>query len=173
MGPGVCKVGVFVNAPAEEIHRAVDNARLDLVQLHGDEPPELLRALCPLSVMRAVRLTDDLSQIGEYLQACHALMCMPRMLLVDAAATGQYGGTGVKLDWHWLGKNRIHFGGLPLVLAGGLTPANVSGAIAAVRPWGVDTASGVETSPGLKSAAKVREFVAAARSALTAASLQK
>lgn len=173
VGSGVCKVGVFVNASAEEIRQTAQSVRLDLVQLHGDEAPELLRAIRPLGVVRAFRVKDDLSSISEYLRQCHALMCVPRMLLVDAAKPGQYGGTGLTLDWNWIGKNRAHFGGLPLVLAGGLNPENVAAAIEAARPWGVDTASGVESSPGQKSPARVREFVAAAQQALAAAAVRK
>jgi phosphoribosylanthranilate isomerase len=168
VGNRVRKVGVFVNAPADEILRAAHTLRLDMVQMHGDETPELLREIRPLSVVRAFRLSNDLSSIHDYLRACHALMCVPRMLLIDAARPGQYGGTGATLDWNWIGKNRVHFGGLPLVLAGGLTPENVAQAIEAARPWAVDAASGVESSPGRKSATRMQEFVAEANRALAA-----
>jgi phosphoribosylanthranilate isomerase len=171
--PGVCRVGVFVNASADEIRQIAENVRLDLVQLHGDETPELLRSIRPLGIVRAFRVSDDLSSVSEYLRQCHALMCVPRMLLVDAAKTGQYGGTGATLDWNWLGKNRVHLGGLPLVLAGGLNAENVATAVETVRPWAVDTASGVESSPGRKSPERVRQFVAAARAALAAAAVRK
>jgi len=171
--PGVCKVGVFVNASADEIRQIAESVRLDLVQLHGDETPEFLRSLRPLGIVRAFRVSDDLSTVSEYLRQCHALMCVPRMLLVDAAKAGQYGGTGATLDWNWLGKNRVHLGGLPLVLAGGLNAENVAAAIEAVRPWAVDTASGVESSPGQKSSDRMRQFVAAARAALAEAAVRK
>lgn len=173
MPAGVLKVGVFVNATAEEIRHTVDVVGLDLVQLHGDEPPELLRALRPLAVVRAFRLGDDPSVVSGYLRCCHRLMCVPRMVLIDALRPGKYGGTGATLDWEAVDKNRHHFGGLPLVLAGGLTAANVAEAIAAVRPWAVDTASGVETGPGKKSEALVRKFVAAAKAALARAATRK
>jgi phosphoribosylanthranilate isomerase len=91
------------------------------------------------------------------------------MVLVDALGKGQYGGTGVTLDWQSLRAARRHFAGAPLVLAGGLRPSNVAAAIAAVRPWAVDTASGVEASVGKKSTTLVREFVAAANSAFAQA----
>jgi phosphoribosylanthranilate isomerase len=165
IGSQVCKVGVFVNASADEIRRAVAEVGLDLVQLHGDEPPEFVRSLRPLGVMRAFRLPGDAASVGSYLEACHRLMCVPRMLLVDAARPGQYGGTGATLDWSAISNDRRPLAGLPLVLAGGLKPENVAEAIATVRPWAVDAASGVEASPGRKSAEKVREFVAAARCA--------
>jgi phosphoribosylanthranilate isomerase len=169
----VCKVGVFVNATSHEIRQAAATVGLELIQLHGDEPPELLREIRPLPVMRAFRMGDALPAIDDYLRACHRLMCVPRMLLVDAAQQGQYGGTGKTLDWQSLDKNRAAFCGMPLVLAGGLNPANVAAAIAAVRPWGVDVASGVESSPGKKSKELTREFVVAAKAALARAAVQK
>ncbi|MEX0677155.1 MAG: phosphoribosylanthranilate isomerase [Pirellulales bacterium] len=161
----VCKVGVFVNASADEIHRTAESVPLDLVQLHGDEPPELMREIRPLPIMRAVRVRDDLSEIGAFLAACHRQAATPRLLLVDAWGSGQYGGTGATVDWTFLAQNRQHFRGLPLVLAGGLTAENVSAAIATVRPWAVDVASGVEIAPGRKSPELVRRFVCAARMA--------
>jgi phosphoribosylanthranilate isomerase len=87
------------------------------------------------------------------------------LALVDAMRAGEYGGTGQTLDWPLLAKQRAAWRGLPLVLAGGLKPDNVAEAIAAVRPWAVDVASGVEASPGRKSGSLVRQFVAAARKA--------
>ena len=162
----VIKVGVFVNAPAEEIRRTVAEVGLNLVQLHGDEPPTLLHQIKPQAVMRVFRVAGDFAMVDDYLQACHRLACMPRMVLVDALCPGQFGGTGQKVDWGAAAAARHHFRGLPLVLAGGLNPTNVAAAIAAVRPWGVDTASGVETAPGRKSAELVRAFVAEAKAAM-------
>jgi phosphoribosylanthranilate isomerase len=171
----VCRVGVFVNASPEEIRAIARAVPLDAVQLHGDEPPELLAAVAPWPVIRASRADGDYAAIGAYLDACHRLRAMPRMLLVDAppkagssgqpASGPQYGGTGTALDWHALAAARAQLGGVPLVLAGGLTPENVAAAIAAVRPWAVDVASGVEDRPGQKSAAKLQAFVAAALAA--------
>src|SRR3954462_7076592 len=81
--PGVCKVGVFVNASLEAIRSMAEVVGLDLVQLHGDEPPEFLAQLKPLPIMRAVRITDDLAPVEAYLVECHRLRAIPRMLLVD------------------------------------------------------------------------------------------
>jgi phosphoribosylanthranilate isomerase len=162
MPQAVRKVGVFVNAPAAEILAMFDTVGLDAVQLHGDEPPELLRDLRRVPVIRAFRVGRELTPIGCYLQVCHRLACVPRMVLVDTLKPGQYGGTGATLDWQVLRENRQILQGMPLVLAGGLKPGNVAAAIAAVSPWAVDTASGVESSPGMKSAALVREFIEAA-----------
>jgi len=169
----ICRVGVFVNATAEEIRRTVNTVGLDLVQLHGDEPPELLRELRGLPVLRAFRVEGDLSAIPAYLHTCHRLMCLPRMLMLDARRSGQYGGTGATLDWQALAAQRPQLCGMPLVLAGGLKPDNVAAAIAAVRPWAVDTASGVEASPGKKSQPLVCEFVAAAKAALARSAVAK
>ena len=162
----VRRVGVFVDASVDEIRRAVAELGLDLAQLHGDEPVELLRALRGVPVMKAFRAGADLVPIANYLASCHRGGCVPRMLLLDAARTGLYGGTGTTLDWQALAAGRPLLAGLPLVLAGGLTPLNVAEAIAAVRPWGVDVASGVEDRPGRKSKPLVEQFVAAAKLAL-------
>jgi phosphoribosylanthranilate isomerase len=162
---GVCKVGVFVDASAEEIRRAAESVPLDLVQLHGHEPPELVRALRPLPILRAVSIDEGLTETSAYLEACYRQLALPRMLLVDARSGGRFGGTGTTVDWKLLVESRPSLRGLPLVLAGGLTPQNVAEAIALVRPWAVDVASGVEASPGAKSPELVRRFVAAARQA--------
>jgi phosphoribosylanthranilate isomerase len=169
---GVCKVGVFVNASLESIRSAAEEVGLDLVQLHGDEPPEFLAQLKPLPIMRAVRITDDLAPVEAYLAQCHHLLATPRMLLVDRLHEGAFGGTGLQADWSAIAAQRSKLKGMPLVLAGGLKPDNVAEAIRAVRPWGVDTASGVEQSPGRKSPDLVRAFVQEAKAALDAASRQ-
>ena len=170
---GVCKVGVFVDAGADEIRDAAELIGLDLVQVHGDEPPELLRAIRPLAAMRAFRVGSDLSAVGEYLRACHALRCLPRMVLVDAMHGQMVGGTGKTIDWQVLDNNRFELLGIPLVLAGGLNPANVAQAVAIARPWAVDVASGVELSPGKKSPQLVRDFVVVAKAALAQAATRK
>lgn len=161
-----CKVGVFVNSSAEAIRETARELGLHAAQLHGDEPPEFVAQLRGLPVIKAFRLAGDFGAVGAYLDRCHGLRAMPRMVLVDAHKTGQFGGTGATLDWHALASNRPAFRGLPLVLAGGLTAANVAEAIGAAHPWAVDTASGVEAKPGLKSPDLVRAFVATASEAL-------
>ncbi len=162
--PSVKKVGVFVNATCGEIQSRFDQLRLDLVQLHGDEPPEFLRELGGIPVMRALRCAGTLAQVGDYLRSCRELGCLPDLVLIDAHRAGQYGGTGQITNWALLVDERDALCGLPLVLAGGLTPKNVAEAIATVRPAAVDTASGVELSPGKKSASLTQAFVAAAKS---------
>lgn len=163
--PGVLRVGVFVNAPVKDIRQAAAEVPLDLIQLHGDESPEMLRQLRPLPVMKVFRLQAETGPLAEYLDACHRHGAWPRMALIDAVRAGEYGGTGQTLDWPLLAAQRPAWRGLPLVLAGGLKPENVAEAIAAVRPWGVDVASGVEETPRRKSADLMRQFVAAAQNA--------
>jgi phosphoribosylanthranilate isomerase len=173
VGRRSCKVGLFVNAPSVEIRGLVDDLGLDLVQLHGDEPPEMLAELRGVPVMRAFRVRDDLSSAAEYLRACHRLRCLPRLVLLDGSAQGKYGGTGLTVDWKAISTQRASLAGVPLVLAGGLTSANVGAAISTVRPWAVDVASGVESTPGQKSIALIRDFVVAARTALDRAATAK
>jgi len=163
----VVKVGVFVNASRREVCQLFDQLRLDLIQLHGDEPPEFLAALGGRPVMRAFRVgSAGLGPTAEYLDHCRRLNCLPRMILVDAWRAGQYGGTGKRANWSALREYAVRLGSPPLVLAGGLTPANVARAIRTVRPHAVDAASSLETSPGRKNGILVRQFVLAARQAL-------
>ncbi len=159
----VVRVGLFVNATDDEICRLSDHLQLDLIQLHGDEPPEFLTALTGRPVMRAFRFgPGGAAPIVDYLEQCRDLHCEPECVLVDAHQPGQYGGTGTKADWDLLAKERDKFGATPLVLAGGLRPDNVAKAIQKVRPDAVDTASGVEKSAGRKVRELVRGFVVAA-----------
>jgi phosphoribosylanthranilate isomerase len=163
----VTKVGLFVDAVAVEVARVFDDLGLDLVQLHGDEPPEYLPQLGARPVMRAFRLgSDGLKPIIDYLARCRALVAMPHWVLLDAHVPGQYGGTGRTADWSAAACYAEQPDAPPLVLAGGLTPANVAEAIRVVRPAAVDAASGVESSPGHKDPALVRAFVASAMEGL-------
>lgn len=159
----VVKVGLFVNSTAERIHETWDRLGLDLIQLHGDEPPRFLKELGDRPVMRAFRLGDEgLAPILAYLQACRELECLPKLVLIDSFRKGHYGGTGATADWDMAKQYPSEDWHPPLVLAGGLTAENVAEAIRAVRPRGVDTASGVEAAPGKKDAELVRRYVEAA-----------
>ena len=162
------KIGVFVNESADQIRQTCRDTGLHLIQLHGHEPPEFLRLLNQdHEIIRARRLDErGVSAIKDDLQACSDLagFC-PDAILVDAAASGQFGGTGHVVDWQQLANYRAVLGDIPLILAGGLLPANVAEAIRIVRPHAVDAASGVESTPGRKDSAKMRDFVAAARAA--------
>lgn len=160
------KVGLFVNMPSRDVCRIFDQLRLDLIQLHGDEPPELLAELGGRPVIRAFRLDErGLQPVARYLEQCRQLQCLPAMALVDSCQNGQYGGTGKTVDWAVAKEYPATVASPPMVLAGGLTPDNVGRAIQAVRPKAVDTASGVELVPGRKSDDLVRQFVKTARQA--------
>jgi phosphoribosylanthranilate isomerase len=163
----ICKVGVFVNAPAAEVRAIATSLGLNMVQLHGDEPPETLRELKGLAVVRAFRPGTDYEKVRDYLRQCHAMTCTPRMILIDALVEGVYGGSGKTADWQTLIHERAALAGQPLVLAGGLSPSNVAAAIEQVRPWAVDVAGGVEESPGRKSEQLVTDFVREAKAALS------
>jgi len=166
VGNSVKRIGVFVNESILTIPQTAHNVGLDAIQLHGDESPELVTALHPLAVIRARRMDDrGVSAIAEDLAACKAAGRLPDAVLVDAMTPGRYGGTGETVSWAGLADYRKWVGDVPLILAGGLTPENVAEAIRIVHPDGVDTASGVESSPGVKDVEKMRSFVAAAKAA--------
>lgn len=162
----VVKVGLFVNMPSHDVCRIFDQLRLDLIQLHGDEPPELVAQLGGRPVMRAFRLDErGLPPVTQYIEKCRQLQCLPAMSLIDSCQNGQYGGTGKTADWSVAQEYLTAIASPPMVLAGGLTPDNVARAIQTVRPKAVDTASGVETVPGRKSDELVRQFVRTAKQA--------
>lgn len=160
--PRLLLIGVFVNMPAAEIRAILAACQLDLAQLHGDETPEMLAELGSRA-FKAIRLSASESvdeSVSPFVSVSQSVSLLPPALLVDAAVKGLYGGSGVTTDW---AKAAALSQRIPLLLAGGLTPENVAQAIAQVRPWGVDTASGVESSPGVKDAARMWDFVAAVR----------
>lgn len=168
-------VGVHAN---ENVERLMLNFAFNW-QLHGDELPEIVAELrrglpedesrlpeAAFRTIKAFRVTNgDLGPVREYLETCQRLGGMPHGVLLDAHQPGVYGGTGRKLDWNMVREQRDKLMGLPLILAGGLTPENVAEAIETARPDAVDVSSGVESSPGRKDPEKVRAFVAAAKKA--------
>jgi len=153
--PLTARVGVFVNMPADDLARIVEEVGLDAVQLHGDEAVESYEPL-RRPLIKSVALSNDAAVI--------AARALPATVtpLVDAADAQRRGGTGRTADWGRaaeLGRQR------PIILAGGLTPENVVEAIRHVRPWAVDVSSGVEASPGVKDADRLRRFFAGVRAA--------
>jgi phosphoribosylanthranilate isomerase len=165
------RVGVFVNAPVEFIKETAGRLKLDWVQLHGDETPETVAALSGIRVLKAFRIgAEGWQPIVDFLNECQTRGNMPAALLLDASRPGEYGGTGQTLDWEAVRNARSHFAGLPVVLAGGLTPFNVSEAISTAKPDAVDVASGVESKPGTKDLMLIRAFVMGAKKAFAAAS---
>jgi phosphoribosylanthranilate isomerase len=163
------RVGVFVNATADEICQVRDAAWLDGVQLHGDEPPDLIAELPQdVLVVRAFRMREaGLAPLAEYVAATKANGRVPDAVLIDAFSPSAHGGTGQTVDWQRVRTERSMLGEMPLILAGGLNPRNVADAIGLAQPDGVDTASGVEISPGIKDSSLIRGFVIAAREALS------
>ncbi len=161
------KVGVFVNASIDTILTVADQVGLDAIQLHGDEPAELLQQLSSRMVIRAFRCAaGSISEIRRYLDRCGLLHAAPAAVLLDACQPRQYGGTGQIADWKSARQIVTELVDTPCLLAGGLTRENVARAIAAVGPTAVDVAGGVEIRPGQKDLEKMRGFVKAARAAL-------
>lgn len=161
------KIGVFVDAALDEIVAAVRHCGLTGVQLHSessaDLPARLRAELGPaVRILRVVHFDDDVAK------RAWAFAADPDVdaVLVDSRTATAEGGTGVTFDWDK--ARRTVFGDASkakLLAAGGLTPANVAEAIATLRPWGVDVASGVEAAPGRKDSIKVRSFVTNSRMA--------
>jgi phosphoribosylanthranilate isomerase len=152
-------VGVFVNASLDTVIRTLDDCRLDLAQLHGDEPPEFVVQLRDRA-FKALRPQSP-EEAEALLQTYRPSFPFPRpSFLIDAYHPALYGGTGHVSDWSMAAGVARRY---PTMLAGSLTPANVAQAIRAVSPWGVDVSSGVERTKGWKDHQKVREFVKAAK----------
>ncbi len=166
VGDEVDVVLVFVNAPAGEAAEIVAGANPTAVQFHGDETVETLaefHRLAPATkIVRAFRIGNDgttgMSEAVASLQAANVPLAA---ILVDALVPGEYAGTGHQVPADLLKDRPADWP--PLILAGGLTPQVVGSAAKEGMPWGVDTASGVETSPGVKNAEKVVRFVEAVR----------
>jgi phosphoribosylanthranilate isomerase len=147
----VVKVGVFVDETAETVGEIVETAGLDAVQLHGRERPALVRRLAALRpVIKVFRVRPGFSsaRFRSYPEAA--------AFLLDGFRPGLPGGTGARFDWT-VARRAAHYG--PIILAGGLAPENVAEAIVSVHPYAVDVCSGVETRPGKKDPAKVRELM--------------
>jgi phosphoribosylanthranilate isomerase len=152
-GPG--KVGVFVNQPLDEVNSIAEQCQLDYIQLHGDEPAEYRRSL-NRPLIRAVRVGPGFNPAALETETAN-------WLLLDSFVAGQQGGTGIVFDWQatrqLIGRLRQIF-----FVAGGLNVANVADAIRILRPDGIDVSGGVETG-GTKDPDKIRQFIAAARTA--------
>jgi phosphoribosylanthranilate isomerase len=158
--PFTAAVGVFVDRSDSSVFMAARRFGLRGVQTYSTEPPDL--PFFPAAHVPAFRVKDaaDLAAISVFVEAARTAGRAPSAVLVDSFVPGEMGGTGHKAPWHLL----VGFDpGVPLILAGGLTADNVADAVRLVRPWGVDVASGVESSPGRKDPGKVRAFVQAVK----------
>jgi phosphoribosylanthranilate isomerase len=150
--PFVQTVGLFINEEPATVNRIADQCGLDLVQLHGEETPEYCTAV-KRRIIKAFRVRDasSLDDMADYrVAAC----------LLDAWSSAAHGGTGTTFNWEIAARAAAS---QTIILAGGLTPENVAGATATVKPYAVDVSSGVESAPGKKDARLVKAFVVAAR----------
>lgn len=157
--PGLCRVALTVNAGDEMLDRLTEAVPVDMLQLHGSEPPErvaAIKARYGLPVMKAVGIADvsDLPALDTYSRVAD-------QLLVDARppkGADLPGGNGVSFDWRLIAERRWP---VPWMLAGGLTPENVAEAVRQSGARQVDVSSGVESAPGLKDGDRMRAFCAA------------
>ena len=154
--PFLVRVGVFVNPSPDDVGRVIEDCRIDTLQFHGEETPEFC-AQFGLRIIKAFRVRDaeSLSALPAYVGAT---------CLLDSFVAGQHGGTGATFNWD-LAAQTVK-AGRRVLLAGGLTEENAAEAVRRVRPYGLDVSSGVEAKPGVKDAAKVRAFIAAAKSVI-------
>jgi phosphoribosylanthranilate isomerase len=153
--PFISTVGLFVNADRAQLKALLDVVPLDLIQFHGDETPEQCEGY-GRPWIKALRV-----QAGDDIAASCALYDKASGILLDTFVAGVPGGTGETFDWALIPKQLSK----PIVLAGGLTSANVSQAIAQVRPYAVDVSGGVEMSRGIKDHDKIRAFMSAVHGA--------
>ncbi len=154
-------VGLFVNESLAFVRQIVQSLKIRTVQLHGDLSEGLPASIDCIPAF-AVRDAASLVHITVEVERLRVLGAVPTAILVDAHVPGQYGGTGQVAPWHLLADFKP---GIPLILAGGLTPDNVAEAIRVVQPYGVDVASGVESALGKKDYDKMRRFIEAVRNA--------
>lgn len=151
-------VGVFVDAELDDVIAVMQQVELDVIQLHGDEDSETILAIGAATkkpIWKAVAA-------GSVKDVEHLQNWPVEAIMLDTPSS-QRGGTGKTFDWNIAREARRRHPARRLVLAGGLDAGNVAEAIAAVGPWAVDVASGVEAAPGIKDAAKIAAFVAAIR----------
>ena len=148
--PFVTVVGLFVDPAAAEVESVLRQCDIDLLQFHGDEAPDFCAAF-GLPYVKAARVKAD-ADLVQYLSPYQAA----RGWLLDAYHDRLYGGTGEPFDWKLIPRDLAK----PVILSGGLTPDNVGAAVRQARPWAVDVSSGVESSKGIKDAAKIAAFIA-------------
>ena len=147
--PFVTTVGLFVDASQTEVEQVLARVPLDLLQFHGNEPPEFCRGF-GRPWIKAVRMGEgvDLAVEAERYHDAQGL-------LLDSFQQGVPGGTGHAFDWARIPSGLT----MPIILAGGLNPANIQQAVRTVCPWAVDVSSGVEASKGIKDADKIDDFM--------------
>ncbi len=154
--PFITTVGLFVDARPAEVQAVLSQLPLDMLQFHGDEAPEYCRAF-GRPYLKALRVKPG-SDLVQYASA----FAEAKGLLLDAHVEGIAGGTGQAFDWSLIPAQLP----LPVILSGGLSPANVTAAIRHVRPAAVDVSSGVEAAKGIKDADKIAAFMQGVRNAI-------
>lgn len=154
-------VGVFVNTPAAKVNKIANFCHLDWVQLSGDEPWGYCRDLATpvIKVIRVSRHQQPEQVCADLAYGTKILNTQKHLFLLDANVREKYGGTGKTFDWNLAKPIAAQF---TVIVAGGLTLANIAEAIRTASPWGVDVSSGVETR-GAKDMAKVMKFIEAVR----------
>lgn len=154
--PFIESVGVFVDETAETIEQTITSCCIDIIQMHGNEPPEKCKS--SRRVIKAIRIKnlESLAPLAGYRGTVSAF-------LLDAYASDALGGTGRVFNWD-IAVEAKQFGSV--ILAGGLTPENVTDAVRHVRPYAVDVSSGVEQAKGKKNLAKMRLFIERAKGAI-------
>lgn len=159
--PFVDAVALFVNAEIAEVEAVLDSVPIQLLQFHGDEPPEYCESFA-LPYIKALRVGRDSSGLksgglnGDTLRIQMDSYTGARGILLDTYRKGSPGGTGEQFDWDLVPDT-----GQPVILAGGLNPDNVGNAIQKVMPYAVDVSGGVESAPGVKDAGRIRAFLSA------------
>ncbi|MFH1079206.1 MAG: phosphoribosylanthranilate isomerase [Pseudomonadota bacterium] len=146
---GIVRVGVFVNEDTSKIIEIVELCGIDMIQLHGDEPPDYCRGFPAERLIKAVSFQGDVDQAAP-------VDYPVRAILLDHREAGRYGGTGKQSDWNLAGRIKALY---PLILAGGLHEDNIEEALRIVAPDAVDLNSGVEQSPGKKDPEKVKNVI--------------
>ena len=152
MPPFIKLVGVFVNQSKDEIDEIANKAKIDLIQLHGQESPEFCLTL-DHQVIKAINIADivDIQEMSKY-------MGMVSAILLDTKIDGKEGGTGICFDWGIALQAKEEFD-IPIILAGGINQENVQKAISLVNPYAIDVSSGVEEYPGKKDYNKMTSVI--------------
>ena len=158
----IVRVGVFVNEAPEKVLEIAALAGLDVAQLHGDESPEVCAGVSPLRVWKVLRVGEDFEPADAAVFTCEAFF-------LDTAGDGLYGGTGQTFPWQRAAEVK-RYG--RVIVAGGLDANNVGQAIRLAQPFGVDSSSKLERSPGVKDHDKVRRYLEAAKDAARKATLE-
>ena len=150
--PFLSTVGVFVNESLEKVREIFETLNLNYAQLHGEESPEYVSSLKKIPVIKVFRIRG-----GEKERVFSPYIGKVRAFLLDTYQRGRWGGTGKTFSWDTvLSWKKV---GVPLIIAGGITPHNVEELVRFLRPYGIDVCSGVERSPGVKDGELMRELV--------------